>query len=160
MQVHPVTRVEAVAELSEGLATIDSGLRIATSESAAPITILSEGHNAKHLRRWADLFFPTQVKVFDKLPDRTGRNELVSYGRLLVKMETNSHFLVVWDSDAKRNAEQLRTEISEAENVTAFAFSKRENRLAADGIENLYDENYLTSFLTTTVTRDRAGEIF
>ena len=159
VRVRPVTRAEAVTELSEGLATIDSGLRIATSESAAPITLLSEGNNAKHLKKWADLFFPTQVKVFDRLPHRTGKNDLVSYGRLLARMETNSHFLVIWDCDASRNAEELRTEAPESSNVTAFAFSMRENLLSPKGIENLYDEEYLQDFVTTT-KRERTGEVF
>ena len=159
VSVHPVTRAQAVEELSEGLATLESGLRIATSDSAAPITILSEGNNAMHLKKWASLCFPTQVKVFDSLPNRTGKNELVSYGRLLARMETNSHFLVIWDCDASKNAEELRTEAPESSNVTAFAFSRRKNLLSPKGIENLYNEEYLQDFVTTT-KRERTGEVF
>ena len=50
--IRPVTRSEAVEDLSEGIATLDTGLRIVTS-SAAPVTIVSEGNNALHLKRWA-----------------------------------------------------------------------------------------------------------
>ena len=49
VKVFRVTKSEAVAELSEGLATIDAGLKIAASESTAPITIMSEGKNTLHL---------------------------------------------------------------------------------------------------------------
>ena len=113
VDVRSVTRAEAVAELSEGLATIETGLRIATSDSAAPITILTEGNNVLHLKRWAALFFGRQVEVFDKLPNRTGKNELSSYGRLLARMNATSHFLIVWDCDARKEAERLREELSD-----------------------------------------------
>ena len=157
LNVKPVTRAEAVSELSEGLATIETGLKIATYESAAPITILTEGNNALHLKKWANLLFGRKVKVFDKLKNRTGKNELASYGRLLARMDTNSHFLIVWDCDARRVAEDLKKEISGSENVTAFAFEKRQNMIASKGIENNYDEKYLQEF-TTTSKRNLTGD--
>ena len=148
VDVRSVTRAEAVAELSEGLATIETGLRIATSDSAAPITILTEGNNVLHLKRWAALFFGRQVEVFDKLPNRTGKNELSSYGRLLARMNATSHFLIVWDCDARKEAERLREELSGLEGVTAFAFEKRENQIAPKGIENNYDDIYFKEYVT------------
>ena len=48
VDVSPVTKSEAISDLSEGIATIDTGLRIAAYD-AKPITILTEGHNALHL---------------------------------------------------------------------------------------------------------------
>lgn len=159
LDVRPVTRAEAVAELSEGLATIEAGLKIATSESTAPITILTEGKNALHLKKWASLFFKNEIKVFDKLQHRTGKNELASYGRLLASMETNSHFLIVWDCDANEEADKLSKEFPNSKNVTAFAFVQRENMLAPKGIENNYDEKYLKQY-TTTSRRNTTGEQF
>ena len=158
VDVRPATRSEAVEELSEGLATIDEGLRIATSESAAAITILSEGNNALHLRKWAELFFPGKVAIFDKLLNLTGKNQLASYANLLARVETNSHFLIVWDCDARTVAEKLRTELEGSNNVTPFAFSNRANNLAPEGIENLYEEEHLEGFITTA-TREATGEV-
>ena len=150
VDVQGVARVEAVDELSEGLATIEAGLRIATSESAAPVTILTEGNNVIHLKKWTNLFFGNRVEIFDKLPDRTGKNELCSYGRLLAKMEGNTHFLIVWDCDASKEVGKLRNEIANSTKLTLFAFSGRENEIAPKGIENNYDERYLTAFATTS----------
>ena len=157
LQVLPVSRAEAVAELSEGIATIETGLKIATSESASPITILTEGNNALHLKKWASLFFRREVEVFQKLPNRTGKNELSSYGRLLASMEAASHFLIVWDCDAEKEAEKLREELYESKTVTAFSFKKMENVIAKKGIENNYDEEVLRQY-TTTSTRAKTGE--
>ena len=151
--VRPVTRAEAVAALSEGLATIDAGLKIASSESAAPITILSEGNNVLHLKKWAKLLFPGQVEVFGELRNRTGKNELSSYGRLLAKVQTNSHFLIVLDCDATKELQSLQKDIAGSTTVTAFAFEKRSNQLAPKGIENLYDEEYLNGFITTSTSK-------
>ena len=157
VDVAKVAKPEAVADLSEGLATIEAGLRIAACESAAPITIMSEGKNVLHLKRWAALFFPGKVDVFDKMLSATGKDQLSSYARLLGLMETNSHFLFVWDCDARSVADAVRAELEESDNVTAFAFSKRANKLAPKGIENMYDDEHLVRFVTTA-TRGVTGQ--
>ena len=144
--VQPVSKAEAVFELSEGLATIDTGLRILASKDPKPITILTEGNNALHLKKWASLFYPDQVGVFDGLPDRTGKDQLLAYGRLLDKMDVNSHFLVVWDCDARSKAKVLSQELANSSKVTAFSLKKRENRIAPKGIENKYDEEFLKDY--------------
>ncbi len=159
VDVRKVTKADAVDDLSEGLATIDAGLKIVTSDSAAPITILTEGNNALHLKKWASLFFPNEVGVFDKLPDRTGKNDLKTYGRFLAKVDTNSHFLIVWDCDAKGEAEQTRQEIGDSKNVTAFAFTRRNNPIAPKGIENQYDEEYFDGYTIKSV-RESTGVLF
>ena len=157
VDVRRVTKADAVDDLSEGLATIDAGLKIVTSDSAAPITILTEGNNALHLKKWASLFFPNEVKVFDKLRHRTGKDNLTAYGRLLAKVDTNSHFLIVWDCDAASVASKARQEIGDSKNVTAFAFTKRNNQLAPKGIENQYDEKYFDGYTTRSVS-ESTGE--
>ena len=68
VDIQPAAKSEAVSELSEGLATIDTGLKVIASKRSAPIMILTEGHNALHLKKWASLFFPSQVDVFEGLP--------------------------------------------------------------------------------------------
>ena len=152
VNVQPVLKSEAVAELSEGLATIDTGLRIATSQCAAPITILTEGKNTRHLKKWASLFFPEKVEVFDELPHRTGKNQLLTYGQLLSRVKANTHFLVVWDCDAKGIAQKLSDELPGSANVTAFSFDKRENAITAKGIENKYNEKLLEPFSNVTTS--------
>ena len=64
VEVSRTTKSEAISELSEGLATVDVGLRIAAYDEAK-VTILTEGHNAKHLKRWVELHFPKDVHVFE-----------------------------------------------------------------------------------------------
>ena len=120
VDIRPALKAEVVLELSEGLATIDTGLRIVASRRSAPVTIITEGHNALHLKKWARLFFPDQVDVFDDLPARTGKDQLLTYGQLLSKMAGNSHFLIVWDCDAKKKAEMLtspRTSASRGDQI-------------------------------------------
>ena len=156
VDVRKVTKADAVDDLSEGLATIDAGLRIVTSDSATPITILTEGNNALHLEKWASLYFPNDVKVFDKLLHRTGKNDLKTYGRFLAKVDTNSHYLIVWDCDAASVAIQTREEIGNSKNVSAFAFAKRNNPIAPKGIENQYDDEHLIGYTIKSV-RESTG---
>ena len=145
VSVSPTTRSGAIHELSEGLATVDTGLRIAAYD-AAKVTILTEGHNSRHLRKWVQLTFPQDVHVFDDLAKHRSASQLLTYGRLLGKMRTNTHFVIVWDCDAAREAETLRQELSSAADVTPFVFKKRENKIARRGIENNYDEEILEDF--------------
>ena len=145
VEVRPVMRTDAVSELSEGVATIDRGLKIALSD-VAPVTILTEGNNVLHLKKWTSLYFSGKVGVFDGLRDKTGANQLCTYGQLLAKLKTNSYFLVVWDWDAKKHLKEL----SEATNVRGFAFEQRANSIAPKGIENKYDEDVLERFADVT----------
>ena len=159
IDVCPVLRRKAVSELSEGLATIDTGLRIVLSGGTAPVTILTEGNNTLHLKRWAQLFFSGRVHVFDDLQARTGKNQLLAYGQLLAKMDASSHFLIVWDCDAEGTAEKLRHDLSGSEKVTAFSFKKRTNTIATGGIENKYDEKYLKDYSNVTFDAATREEI-
>ena len=94
VEVSRTTKSEAITELSEGLATVDTGLRIAAYDEAK-VTILTEGNNAKHLKRWVELNFPNDVRVFEDLGEHTNDGQLLTYGRLLGRMNTNTHFVVV-----------------------------------------------------------------
>ena len=146
VEVLPTTKPEAISELSEGIATIETGLKI--SSSVATVTILTEGNNFLHLKKWASLFFPDEVDVFSDLPAATGKDQLKAYGQLLGKMDLNSHFLIVWDCDAKSTADKLARELTERSKVTAFALEKRDNEVVHNGIENKYDMATLKPFLS------------
>ena len=147
VEITGTTKSEAISELSEGLATVDVGLKIAASDGAA-VTILTEGNNAKHLIRWVNVMgLSKEVHVFEELVEHTSAGELRMYGRLLGRMNTNTHFIVVWDCDAAGEAEGLRQELRGTTNVTPFAFTRRpENTIARRGIENNYDEDFLKPF--------------
>ena len=155
ISIEKIGKKEAVAALSDGLATVDMGLRIATSSIAAPITILSEGNNVKHLKKWAGLFFPEVVRIFEEMPARTGKDQLITYGQLLDKMVSNSHFLIVFDCDATAAANRLGEQVVGSCKVTSFALKKRENKIVSKGIENKYDEKYLTEY--HNITKRAAG---
>ena len=155
VEVSRTTKSEAVSELSEGLATVDTGLRIAAYDEAK-VTILTEGHNAKHLRRWVELNFPKDdVHVFEELGQHTNDGQLLDYGRLLGRVNTNTHFVVVWDCDAAGKAETLCRELPIAAKVTPFAFAwRQDNTIAKRGIENNYDESILEPYSTKTTSSD------
>ena len=156
VQVSPVTKSQAIRELSEGLAIVDVGLRIA-AYNEAKVTILTEGNNVNHLKAWAKLYFPEDVRVFEGIEDHSGKNQLVLYGRLLAEMNLNTHFVVVWDCDADKSANELRASLPSGSQVTAFAFPKRsDNQIATRGIENNYDAKILEPYSTTTRDSEEA----
>ncbi len=154
VEVSRSTKSEAINELSEGLATVDVGLRIAAYDEAK-VAILTEGHNAKHLKRWVELHFPQDVHVLEELEKYTSDSQLLAYGRLLGRFDTSTHFVVVWDCDAASKAETLGRDLPSAAKVTPFAFTKRpDNTIAVRGIENNYDEDILEAYSTKTTASD------
>ena len=158
IEIHAVAQADAVFELSEGLASIDTGLRIAAA-GVARITILTEGKNTLHLKKWAELFFPKEVSIFEGLENKASASQLKIYGELLARMKTNSHILIVWDCDAKQYANRLSEELSGITHVTAFSFLKRGNKIASKGIENKYDEEVLEPFAISTPGCSAGGKI-
>ena len=70
-------------------------------------------------------------------------------------MDTNTHFVIVWDCDAADKAEVLRRELPTGAKVTPFAFARRENTIARNGIENNYDEKILEEF---SITKSRTDD--
>ena len=103
-------------------------------------------HELIRLKKWASLFFPDDVDVIEDLRDKTGKNQLRTYGQFLARVNTNSHFLIVWDCDAQKTANALAKELSGTAHVTAFSFEQRENEIALEGIENKYDQEYLKPY--------------
>lgn len=156
VQVTLATKSAAVGELSERMCTVDVGLRIAAYD-AAKVTILTEGNNVLHLKKWAELHFEEYVRVFDELPDATSSSQLSTYGLLLARMVTNTHFVIVWDCDASKHYNLLKRELSPTSQVTAHLLEARESRIAPSGIENKYDEDLLKRFANTTT--DPEGEV-
>ena len=149
VNISRTTKSAAIDELSEGLATVDTGLRIA-AHGKAKVTILTEGLNTLHLKKWVELSFPQDVQVFAGLPQHRNNSQLLAYGRLLGRMNTNSHFVIVWDCDSAEQAEDLRKELPSAARVEPFVFKKRQdNTIARKGIENNYDEKFLEPFSIT-----------
>ena len=153
VEITGTTKSEAIDELSEGLAKVDMGLEIAAYGDVR-VTILTEGNNVKHLKRWAQLYFSDDVHVFEGLESYSSDTQLVTYGRLLGRMNTNTHFVIVWDCDAGSRARELSRELPNSAKVTPFAFAKRENAIARSGIENNYDEEILEPYSTTTMGND------
>ena len=146
LRIEPTTKVYAINELSEGIATVDAGLRIAAYDDAL-VTILTEGHNTRHLKRWVELFFPEGVQVFDQLAKHTNKSQLLSYGRLLASMNPATHFVIVWDCDAAGETQTLRNELRPNAKVTPFAFKRRrDNQIARRGIENNYGDAILEPY--------------
>ena len=150
VRIRPVTRSEAVEELSDGIATLETGLRVASADEKL-VTIVTEGKNALILKRWATLHFPDDVSVFDRLPHRTGASDLQSYARILSKMDLRSHLLFVWDCDQAGKIDKLVQEIGRNAPVTTHILSRRDNGIVDKGIENKFDEALLKPYTEQTI---------
>ena len=154
VEVRRSTKVQAIDELSEGLATVDAGLKIASFDNTK-VTLLTEGNNTLHLKKWVQLNFSEGVQVFEELPRHRSSGQLRAYARFLARVNTNTHFVIVWDCDAADEAERLQKEVGNVDNVTPYVFRRRgDNGIVRSGIENNYDERFLEPFSIKKVDSD------
>ena len=143
------TERQAIEELTaselERLGANSRGLRILAFDQAK-VTILTEGDNALHLKRWAELNFPEDVSVFEGISEISSDSQFLAYGRFLSRATSNTHFLIVWDCDAVAKCTRLQNELTPTAQVTALSLTGRENAIAPKGIENKYEEDLLRQF--------------
>ena len=107
-------------------AVVEERAIVGASGEVASITILTEGYNTLHLKKWASLFFPGKVAIVEGLQGMTNKNQLLAYGKLLDKMDVNPHFLIVWDCDAESEVKELSKGLSDSSKVTAFSLQEAE----------------------------------
>ncbi|MDD2639825.1 MAG: AAA family ATPase [Arcobacteraceae bacterium] len=131
---------EALSILTEGLATLESGLSLLDELVQNELTVITEGRNTNYIKKALELFDCKNVKVLDNLEDLTGDSQLKSYFKFFSKVKHTQKVLFIWDCDVNK--------IPEDENNTyAYKFEKNnENNIAQKGIENMFEENLFGNY--------------
>ena len=131
---------EALSILTEGLATLESGLSLLDELVQNELTVITEGRNTNYIKKALELFDCKNVKVLDNIEDLTGESQLKSYFKFFSKVKHTQKVLFIWDSDINK--------IPEDENNTyAYKFEKNnENNISQKGIENMFEENLFGNY--------------
>lgn len=126
--------------MTEGLATLESGLNLLDELVQNELTVITEGRNTNYIKKALELFDCKNVKVLDNIEDLTGESQLKSYFKFFSKVKHTQKVLFIWDSDVNK--------IPEDENNTyAYKFEKNnENNIAQKGIENMFEENIFGNY--------------
>jgi hypothetical protein len=144
-RIEKSSKKDALSILTEGFATLDEGLMFFDEVAKHPLSILTEGYNAKLIRKAIELFEIPGVLVIEGLEAISGKNQLRTLFDFFGKVQHKNKVLVVWDCDAASYAE-----LPETGHTFRFVFAKSENnRLAKSGIENAFDPSLFEGFKKT-----------
>lgn len=137
-----VNQGEATKILTEGLASFSDAKLIFKGMHSA-LNIITEGHNAIHIKKYIELSELKDVSVIEGLEARSGKSQLHTYAQLLNCIKLEQSVLIVLDSDAGREFDQ----IEESDRVKKFKFAKRQEGYSCGGIENMFERSILEPFL-------------
>jgi len=145
-RVKKETRQVAVSYLSEGIATVEGGLRLADQLVVGKLNLITEGHNYLILQKLFQLYGITDVELVRGLEDISGKNQLSNYFQLFSRLPHESPILIVVDPDVKMKVAET--------NLTYWyrLEGNSENKIVRSGIENLFDLSILKPYLETTTT--------
>ena len=133
---------EALSILTEGLATLESGLGLLDELSQSELTIITEGRNTNYIKKALELFDCKNITVLDNLEDITGETQLKTYFKFFSKIQHTQKVLFIWDCDVSKIP-------NDENNTYAYKFEKNdENNIALKGIENLFEEDLFDNFST------------
>lgn len=136
-----ITNAEAVESLTEGFATLRSGLTLFEKIFDARVNIITEGRNARILRKGCELFGLSDVKVLSDFEGRSGKNQLKVLFDFVSLTKIDRPVVFVWDCDVQYRLEDVG-------NVHAFVIpANASNKLARKGIENSFAEKWFENLV-------------
>lgn len=145
-RIEKKSKEDALRILSEGFATIDQGLRLFDEVARSPITLVTEGHNAKVLKRALELWGVDGVEIVHGVEHISGKSQLRTLFDFLAKTDHRNKVVFVWDCDAVFN-------LQEANRTYPYTIARNDgNSLVRKGIENAFPERLFDGFIKT-ITR-------
>lgn len=151
-RIEKKSKEEALKILTEGFATIDQGLSLFDEIARTPVTLVTEGHNAKILRRAFELWEVEGVEIVDGVEHISGKNQLKTLFDFLSKTNHQNKAVFVWDCD-------VSFKLQETNLTYPYIIARNtDNSLARKGIENAFPE-HLFEGLVKTITLANGNEI-
>lgn len=141
-KIEGVENKKALELVTEGYATLTSGLAIFNEIAESEICVISEGRNTNILRRALNVFGQTDVGVVTGMEAVTGKDQLRTLFQIFSAAPMSKPILFVWDPDVSNS-------LVESGNVFKLILPRNEeNRISQKGIENLFPESLFEGFVT------------
>ena len=150
VRIEKSSKNNALEILTEGLATVDKGLKLFDQISRKELSIISEGNNIEYIRKAIKLFSAENEPKIDLLTafqHRSSKTQLKTLFDFFTLAKPDKKVLFVWDSDFTSNFE-------EKNNTYGFVFEKNPSKLKSTGIETLFTDEYLERFVSKTTDSD------
>ena len=141
-RIKKTTKEEALNALTEGYATLESGIELIKLGKEKELVILTEGYNIDFIEKAIDFFakdFKEKIYIVNQIVDKSGIDQLRSYFNFISKLPVTDKFLFVFDCDADISKFQDTNN-----KITVFKFDKNKESKATKGIENLFSKKLFT----------------
>lgn len=143
-RIEKCDRKEALKILTEGIMTMEEGIKLFDQISKQEISVITEGDNTEYIKKAMKLFgnnISNKVDIIKGVEGRSGKTQLKTIFDFFTLVNHDNKVIVVWDPDCKEYSNL------DAKNKTyAYVLSKNPNNSITDsGIENLFDENLFES---------------
>lgn len=148
-----VDKNRALDVLTEGFATISSGLELIDATAHHELSIFSEGNNIQYLEKAVSIFMneneAKKINLVANLEDKTSKSNLCHYFDLFVRISHSRPVLFIFDSDVTKTLTD--------KNATYHYILKKnkENNKVVSGIENMFKEDFFDSrFYSSSQKKD------
>jgi|ERR1043165_1126764 ABC-type branched-subunit amino acid transport system ATPase component len=157
-RVDKIEQSLAIELLSEGLISLEKGLRIYDQISSKALTIITEGNNVEHLKAAITALEPglhNKIELLTGIENSSGSGQLKNLFQFFQAVPHSTNVLVVFDCDVNTGAR------SDGNKTFLYTMPKNTaNTLAASGIENMYCEDLFEGFINETINSSGAKKRF
>ncbi len=144
---------DAISKLTEGFATLESGLKLFDQISKTKISIISEGNNIEYIKKANAFFGSADIEVIENIQGMTGKNQLNTLFQFMGKVSHETKVFFVWDCDVTTRG------LVSINNTHPYIFEKnKSNDFVEDGIENLFDKKLFTKEFYSSSKKKDGGE--
>jgi len=131
---------KALEILSQGYATLETGIAIFNEVANAEITIITEGKNSTLIQKACDLYGYNDVKVVSCFQGKSGKDQLNTMFQFFKQAKHENPVLFVWDTDVNGQKQ-------DEDNTYGLILPKnKQNTIYPKGIENLFEEKVFSGF--------------
>lgn len=150
-RVEKCDRKDALEILTEGVMTIEKGIKVFDQIGHKEISIISEGHNVKYLEKAIQLFGDeSKIGVIKGAESISGVSQLKILYDFFRVINHDKKVIFVFDPEYDERFEAQN-------NTFQYILPKNEeNSLTKKGVENLFDDKFFEG-LTKTITDDSDG---
>ncbi len=140
-RIFSANRATSMELITEGYATLETGLAIFNDCAQNSITLISEGHNADIIERVCQLYDQNDVTVIGCFKGKSGKDQLKVLYQFFTQASHQKAVLFVLDCD-------VSTKPDKDNNYWLTLPKNNENDVAKKGIENIFNVNDLDGFLS------------
>ena len=148
-RIEKSSKKNALKILTEGYVTLEEGIKIFDQISKKDISVISEGHNVKYLKKASEFFAGVnkdRIEIIEGIESISSKAQLKILYDFFAAINHDGNVFFVWDCD-------FREKLDAKNNTFPYVFEKNQsNDIASNGIENLFDEQFFDRFINKTTT--------